>query len=318
MLKRPNLPEYKLDNGNDIYDIDFSQYFKFDGQGHGNGLIIKGGVGTAKTTMLSMITNILLEDTDFVFPTTIRFDDKVYKEYPNRLHYITGMRDYFEFYTKVPYSQPLLLMLDDSQGNEEFTSKRVLSDGGLASFLIYIRKFNTSYIYIAHQSYIPRSVVEGFAPYYAFKIDKNRFAISENFYEVDSEAFYDKSNIIVKMPNYENFDKHYLPTWSHAFTDFSFDIKWLDLKKFLAQYEVGEQLKEYTKIYLEQIEPRISASKKDKYEIFKEMSYQDIYITLCLKRGYKIPEATPLNEVINNQTMTRAKKIIEKEKLLYI
>lgn len=299
----------------DKYEIDFSKYFKSDGKGHGNGLIIKGAVGTAKTTMLSMIIKILLENTDFVFPTNIRFEDSVYKKYPNRLKYITGIREYFEFYVSVPYSQPLLLIWDDSQGNEEMTSKRVLSDNGLASFLIYIRKFSTSYIYIAHQKYIPESIT-GFEPYFIFKIDKERFCISENFYINNSEAFYDRENVIGLMPDYNQFDKYYLPILSHAFTDFEFDLDWYALKKFLSAYEVGEKLKEYTKIYLEQIEPKIESEKKNKYEIYKSMSYEDIYITLCLKRGEKLPYATPLNEVINDTSITRARKRIDKEKLL--
>lgn len=306
-----------MDNKNYEYDIDFAKYFMFDGKGHGNGLIIKGGVGTAKTTMLSMIIKILLENTDFVFPTNIRFEQWVYDKYPDRLHFISNVRQYFEFYCKVSYSQPLLLIWDDSQGNEGFKSTGVNStDGGiLSSFLIYLRKFSTSYIYIAHQSYIPRSITEGFAPYFLYKIDKENFAISINYYEVDSDAFNDNENIIGKMLSYNEFDKHYLPILSHAFTDFIFNIDWYELKQFLSQYEVGEQLKEYVKIYLDGLKNSESGF-MSKYEKLQSYSYMDLFIALCLKRKIELKESTPLNEIINSNTMTRAKKLIRKNKML--
>lgn len=299
------------------YNIDFSKYFMFDGKGHGNGLIIKGGVGTAKTTMLSMIIKILLENTNFVFPTNIRFEQWVYDKYPDRLHFISNVKQYFEFYCRISYEQPLLLIWDDSQGNEGFKSTGInTSDGNiLSSFLIYLRKFSTSYIYIAHQSYIPRSITEGFAPYFLYKIDKEHFAISTNYYEIDSDAFNDSENIIGKMLPYNQFDKYYLPILSHAFTDFIFNIDWFELKQFLSQYEVGEQLKEYMKIYLDNLE-NCETGIKAKYDILKKYSYQDLYIALCMKRGKILPHAMPLNEIINDNTITRAKKKINKEKLL--
>ena len=301
----------------DKYEIDFSKYFMFDGKGHGNGLIIKGGVGTAKTTMLSMIIKILLENTNFVFPTNIRFEQWVYDKYPDRLYFISNVIQYFEFYCKIPYSQPLLLIWDDSQGNEGFKSTGVNSVDGniLSSFLIYLRKFSTSYIYIAHQSYIPRSITEGFAPYFLYKIDKEHFAISTEYYEIDSDAFLDNENVIGKMLPYEQFDKYYLPILSHAFTDFIFNIDWFELKQFLSQYHVGENLKEYVKIYLDNLDSKENGD-LSKYETLEKMTYENIYIALCLKRKKLIKESTPLDELINPNSISKAKKKIKNNKLL--
>lgn len=127
------------------YNVDFVKYFTRR-NGHGNGLIIKGGVGTGKTTLLSLIIKILLDYTNFVLVTNVRFEPRVYEKYLERIYYVSNVRQYFEFYTRIPYSQPILLIWDDSQGNDEFTSKGVMSDGGkiLSSFLIYLRKFSRS------------------------------------------------------------------------------------------------------------------------------------------------------------------------------
>lgn len=298
------------------YNIDFIRYFTRR-NGHGNGLIIKGGVGTGKTTLLSLIVKLLLDYSNFAIVTNVRFHPDVYEKYTDRIFYVANVRQYFNFYIRVPYSQPILLIWDDSQGNDEFTSKGVMSDGGkiLSSFLIYLRKFSTSYIYIAHQSYLPRSIVEGFEPYYIYKIERENFVISKNFYEMDSDSYSDNENVICEMLSFNDFDENYLPILSHAFTDFIFNVNWYDLKQFLSQYEVGENLKKYVKIYFETIE-KSESKKENKIEFLKNMSYHDYYLGLCLKRNKEIKESTPLNDIINNNTMSRVKKQIRKENLL--
>ena len=194
------------------------------------------------------------------------------------------------------------------------TSKGVRSKGGeiLASFLIYIRKFSTSYIYVAHQSYMPRSITEGFEPYYIYKINKSDFIISNKFYEIDSECMADIDNVRGKLPDYKN-EKYYLPILSMAFTDFEFDIDWFDLKKYLTGYDVGENLKEYVAKYLNLLNQNENNSK---YNNLKKLSYQDIYIALCLKRNKIIPDSVKLKTIINPNSVAVAKKLIKDNNLL--
>lgn len=291
-------------------EIDFIQYF---GQkhGHGNSLIIKGGVGNAKTTLITFITKLLLEYTNFVIVTNVRFKDSVYRKYSLRLFYIYSLKQYLTFYSTIPYSQPILLIIDDSQGEDSFKSTGVLSDGGkiLASFMIYIRKFSTSLIYIAHQKYIPESITGGFEPYFLYKCDLETFAISQEFFIKDSDSYKDENSIICKMPSYKNFDEHYLPFLSHAFTSFKFDIDWFDLKEQLSDYDVGEKLKEKVADYLSNIEPE-KINPLAEYELLKNIPLTKYYLGLCLKTGDFVPPSIKVSELINPQLISRAKKII--------
>lgn len=296
-------------------NVNFAKYFKRH-NGHGNGLIIKGGVRKGKTTLISLIVKILLEHTNFIIISNVRFDNSVYEKYINRIFFIKSALEYFEIYANTPYETPLLLVWDDSQSKDFMTSKGALSKEGkkLSSFLIFIGKFRTSYIYVAHQSYIPRSIVEGFEPYYIYKTDRDKFVISQTFYEIDSHSLLDSDNIIVKMPNFKEFDKYYLPILSTAFTDFVFNVDLDSLYDKLTNYDVGENTKECVKEYL--LANNNQINNFDKYEKLKSIPYKDLYLALCLKRNMEIRESTPLNEIINNQTMTQAKKEIRKHNLI--
>lgn len=297
--------------------IDFIQYFG-QNHGHGNNLIIKGGVGKGKTTLLSLIIKLLLDYSNFVIVSNVRLENKIYQKYPLRLFYISGIKQYLDFYTKVPYSQPILLIVDDSQGEDSFTSKGVLSDGGrtLASFMIYIRKLSTSMIYIAHQRYIPASMVDGFEPYYIYKTDKQHFVVSQEFFEKDSDSLKDSDSIICEMPSFEYYDKYYLNILSHAFTSFAFDIDWAELKLRLSQYHVEENLKEEIEKYLSEIEYQ-NTNEYNEYETLKSIPFTKYYLGLCLKKGFIIPTSAKINEIINPQLTKRAEKEILDNDLLH-
>lgn len=296
--------------------VDIIQYFA-QNKGHGNNLIIKGGVGKGKTTLLSFIVKLLLDFTNFVIVTNVRFSNNVYQDYPMRLFYVSNFRQYLDFYTKVPYSQPILLIIDDSQGNDSFTSKGVLTGGGkiLASVLIYIRKLSTSMIYIAHQRYIPASIVDGFEPYYLYKTDKKDFVISQEFFEKDSDSRKHPDSIIVNMPSFTEYDKHYLDILSHAFTDFEFNIEWDELRQKLSQYDVGENLKECVAEYLNDLELSETNEFKE-YDYLEKLSYEKYYIGLCLKRKCIIPPSAKLNEIIHGNIINDGKNKINKNNLL--
>ena len=109
--------------------VNFVRHFK-QNNGDGNGLIIKGEVGTGKTVLLSLICKILLDYTDFIIVSNIRFTNEVYLNYPNRIYFINSLSEYFNVYSKTPYGKPLLLAIDDSQGNPDLTSKNTMSKGG--------------------------------------------------------------------------------------------------------------------------------------------------------------------------------------------
>lgn len=297
-------------------EIDLIQYFR-QNKGHGNNLIIKGGVGKGKTTLLALIVKLLLDYTNFVIVSNVRFHNEVFRKYPMRLFYVSNFRQYLDFYTKIPYSQPILLIIDDSQGNDSFTSKGVLTGGGkiLASVMIYIRKLSTSMIYIAHQRYIPASIVDGFEPYYLYKTDKKDFVISQKFFEKDSESRNDIDSIIVEMPPFSEFDEHYLKILSHAFTDFEFNLDWDTLRQKLSQYNVGENLKECVADYLSDLELS-ETSEFNEYDYLKSLSYEKFYIGLCLKKGFIIPPSTKIDEIIHGTITKRGKDKIYKLNLI--
>lgn len=304
--------------------INFVKYFMRNA-GHGNGLIVKGGVRLGKSTLISFIIKLLLDNTDFCIISNIKFHANVYEKYKDRIFYINSLEMYLDYYSKIPYSKPILLAWDDAQASEGMTSKDVMGKSGkkLAQFLIFIGKMQTSYIYVAHQSYIPRSITEGFNPMYIYKTNRHEFVLSADFYENDKEAYYDTNNYIIPLPKPEleylengntkiaDTDNNYLPIMSIAFTSFNFDSVDLDeLFNMLSHESVGENVKETVKVYLNQMD---KSEKIDEWEYLKKLSYEKIYMALCLKHNEQLSDGKLLREVINpNMINSGRKKLTDK------
>lgn len=290
--------------------VKFDKYF-MQNKGHGNNLIIKAGVRKGKTTLVSLIVKILLDKTNFIIVSNVRFENSVYEKYLGRIFYINSLTQYLEYISKFDYKHPILLVLDDAQSKDSMTSKGVMSKEGkkLSSFLIFIGKLQTSLIYIAHTSYIPRSLIEGFEPLYIYKTSRTNFIISPNFHEVDSKALSDKESIIVNMPSFKEFDKYYLPFMSLAFTDFRFDVDLDLLYNELTQYEIGEKTKECIEKFL--IENKESTEIKELKEL-QSLSYEKLYMAFCLKKGKILSSGETFRDLINpNIIQTGRKKLKE-------
>lgn len=288
--------------------VDFSKYF-MKHNGHGNNLIIKAGVRKGKTTLTSMIIKTLLDETDFVIVTNIRFDNTVYNMYKGRIQYINSLTQYLEFIINIDYGKPILLVLDDAQSKDSLTSKGVMSKEGkkLSSFLIFIGKLETSLIYIAHQSYIPRSLIEGFEPLFIYKPNRKDFVISPNFYERDSDSYKDKYSVIVNMPSFKEFDKYYLPILSMAFTDFKFDVDLDKLYNQLTDFKIGENTKECIKKFLDE-----NNSENDLAKELSQISYENLYMAFCIKKGKILSDGTMFRELLNPNITNKARKKLRK------
>lgn len=286
--------------------IDFAKYFSRH-KGHGNGLIIKGGVRKGKTTLISLIVKDLIDRTDFILISNVRFDNIVYENYPNRIFYINSLRDYLKVISTKSYKFPFLLVWDDAQAKNDMTSKGVMSKGGkaLSSFLIFIGKLQTSYIYVAHQSYIPRSLIEGFEPLFLYKINRESFIVSPDFYSYDSEVFKDKNNLIVKMPKYPD-DNKYLPILSTAFTDFKFNVDLDKLYEALTEYEIGENTKEGIRNFLNN-----SNEENNQYNKLKSLTYLEIITALNIKKGRLISSGETIRELFNPKTLTECRDLLK-------
>lgn len=282
-------------------NINFKKYFNQQ-NGHGNGLIIKGGVRKGKTTLIGMIVKELVKE-NFAIISNVRFKNSVYEKYSN-IYYINNAYDYFVYYAKIPYSTPILLIWDDAQAQSGLTSLGVNTKEGrkLNSFMVFIGKFQTSFIYVAHKSYIPRTLIEGFEPLFIYKIEKKSFYISPNFHEIDTNVINDRQSYYVDMPNIKD-RVYYLDILSIAFADFKFDnIDLALLFDKLSSYEVGENIKEAVQVYLDE------NSKDFNYEItnLKKITYEQLYLSLCLKRGYIIPTGEKLNNLITDKQLYSA------------
>lgn len=303
----------------DINEIDIIKYL-MQNSGHANGLIIKGKARLGKSTLLSLITKKALDDSPFIIVSNVRFENWVYEFYKDRIYFINSLRMYLEYYSIIPYENPILLVWDDSQASEGMTSKDVMSKEGkmFAKFLIFIGKMQTSYIYVAHQKYIPSALTEGFEPYFLYKLNRPQFVLSENQYLKDSDSIKDSINPIVNLPkpnvtknekgNYtiDDNDENYLPILSIAFTNFKFEGVDFDiLFDMLTAFDVGENVKEVVKQYLGKSE------NENEYQELN-LSYEKLYMALCIKKGRLISSGEKINELINDMMINSGRKKLRK------
>ena len=286
--------------------INFVKYLKRN-KGHGNGLIIKGGVRKGKTTLISMIKKLLIEKTNFEIVSNVRLDNLVYLT-EKRLHYVRYFSEYLEIYSEIPDNTPILLVWDDSQSDSSFTSLGVMSKGGkdISSFLVFIGKLSTSFIYVAHKSYIPRSFIEGFEPVFIYKLDKKDFWVSEFFYQYDSDVKNSNQNYRCIMPKLDQLN-HYT-ILSMAFTKFEFDVDLQKLYDHLSENQIGENLKPAVKDFLENVHTKLYDL--DKYKL----TYEEIYIALCIKKGRLISRGDKISGIFNDKFIYDGRTKI-KEKL---
>jgi hypothetical protein len=279
--------------------VNLVKHFK-QNNSHGNGLIIKGGVRRGKTTIASYLTRVLLKE-NFAVISNLRFHDSVYADFPN-LHYITSDLEYFEAYLKVPEGMPIILVFDDSQASEGFKSTQVMTEAGdsLSKFLIFLGKFESNYIFIVHQKYIPSSIIDGFEPLFLYKLSRETMYLNTKFMLDTSEIV--RSSIFVPVPGLDLLKP--LPILSRAIAQFNWILDLKELYTYLAQYRIGEGLRQGVREYLAQQSPDTDKRLKR----LKEISYKDIYLALCIKKGRLIKSGELLRDLINPNIVNEARK----------
>lgn len=269
---------------------------------HGNGLIVKGRVRVGKTYLLGIIAKILLQN-GFAIISNVKFKDYEYDKYSN-LHYITNDIEFFECYLNIPENTPIVLFWDDIQAQKGFKSTDYEQFSKLSSFLIFIGKFETNYIYVAHQKYIPNCILEGFNPLFLYKTKKEWFYVCNELHINDEFC----SNCAISyQPTSDKFEP--LDIQSKAFSRFSFDLDLEGLYNYLSQKHIGENLRKGVRDFLNKSEST------DKYSHLKNLTLKEIGLAVYYKRGI-VGDSTPLNEILNPNTLSAIKKLIKKEKLL--
>lgn len=307
-------------NDENIKEVDLIKYL-MQNSGHANGLIIKGKARLGKTTLLSLITKKALDESPFIIVSNVRFENWIYEYYKDRVFFINSLRMYLNYYSKISYKNPILLVWDDSQASEGMTSKDVMTKEGkmFAKFLIFIGKLQTSYIYVAHQKYIPSALVEGFEPYYLYKLNRKQFILSKDIYNKDSDSIRDTNNLIVNLPhpkltkmengNYkiDKNDLNYLPILSIAFTNFKFEgVDFEKLFDMLTEFDVGENIKEVIKKYLNETE------NENLENDLSKLSYEKLYIALCVKQNRLIGTGEKMRDIFNANIITEGRKKVKK------
>lgn len=284
--------------------LDLVQYFN-QNDGHGNGLIVKGKVRIGKTYLLGIIAKILI-DNDFYILTNVRFENWEFKKYKEKMTYIINDIDFFNAYCEIPENSKLVIMWDDAQSKDAFTSKGVMTPEGkkLASFLIFLGKFECNYVYVAHQKYIPHAITEGFNPLVIYKFKRESFIISNKIYENDFDVYADQNSYFVPVPKPEKFKG--LDIKSKGVADFEFKLDLDSLYSHLAKFEYGEDLRRGVKDFLNSENAEISKASQ-----LKNYSYVDMALSIYIQRGL-IPDSTPLNKIFNPNTLSEAKNRYKK------
>lgn len=269
---------------------------------HGNGLIIKGRVRVGKTFLLAIITKLLLLN-NFAIITNVRFQDYEFDKY-SKLFYITNDKQFFECYLDIPENTPIVLIWDDIQAQKGFKSTDYEQFSNLSSFLIFIGKFDCNYVYVAHQKYIPNCILEGFNPLFLYKVQKPWFYVCDELH-INNDFC---SNCAVSyQPDPEKFKP--LDIQSKAFSRFEFTLDLDGLFNHLSNYEIGENLRLGVREFLNK------SKSVDKYYNLKDLTLKEIGLAIYFKRGI-VKDSTPLNEILNPNTLSSIKKLIKNEKLL--
>lgn len=269
---------------------------------HGNGLIVKGRVRVGKTYLLATITKLLIQN-NFAIITNVRFENSEFDKYKN-LFYITNDKEFFECYLNIPENTPIVLIWDDIQAQKGFKSTDYAQFTTLSSFLIFIGKFDCNYVYVAHQKYIPNCILEGFNPLFIYKTQKEWFYVCDELHINDE---YCSNCAISYQPNSANFTP--LKIQSKAFSRFEFTLDLDGLFNHLSNYEIGENLRKGVREFLNKSEST------DKYSHLRNLTLKEIGLAIYYKRGL-IKDSTPLNKILNPNTLSDIKKLIKSEKLL--
>lgn len=286
-------------------ELDITEFMS-QNNGHGNGIIIKGGVRRGKTTLASIFCNLLLQ-AGFTIITNIRFAESVYTDYAGSIHYITSDLDYFEAYLKIPPDSPIVLIFDDIQASEGFKSTHVVRASGdlLQSFLIFLGKFESNYIYIAHSYLVPDTIIDGFEPMVLYKLNRKSFNLAKD----NSEVLRHESEIRERSYHIPITKEAYslaLPILSKAVARFEFTLDLPALYNHLAQYEIGENLRAGVRSWLD------SQANKNIYSHLEELSQIDIYMALTFKKGELINSGSTLRDLFNPNIINEARKRLKK------
>lgn len=284
--------------GTDRGQIDLLGHFQ-QNDCHGNGLILKGGVRKGKTYLLSIICKILLKN-GFAVISNVRFKNEIYDKYKN-LYYITTDREYFEKYLLINDALPIVLFWDDIQAQKGFKSTDHEQFTKLSNFLIFLGKYNSNYIYVAHQKYIPDCILDGYEPLFIYKNSRYYFRICEEFHEKSIS----RCSNCIDAPVPKNFKP--LPFLSRGFARFTFIMDLEGLYDYLSQYEIGEDILRGTKEFLEQ-----HTEEKSEYGELGNLSYEKIYIALTIKKGKLLSSGLKIREIFNSNIITMARNKLKK------
>jgi hypothetical protein len=165
----------------------------------------------------------------------------------------------------------------------------------LATFLIFIGKLETNYMYIAHQKYLPAPLIEGFNPIMLYTLEIGSFYVSDEIYM--QEALIERFGYKIETPNPKDFG---LPIISRAIPRFEFNLDWEDLIKYMARYEVGDDLKSAIREYIAKF---YSSKKKTDilapFNSLKEITYENLLLAISLKKGRKLSSGETIGELFN-------------------
>lgn len=282
--------------------LDIIEHFK-QNDCHGNGLVIKGKIRVGKSYLISTLIKLLLQN-GFAIISNVRFDDSEFIKYKNRLFYIKSDTQYFNYYLEIPENTPIILVWDDIQAQEGFKSTDYDQFTKLSQFLIFMGKFDTNFIFCAHQKYVPDCILD-MDLLYIYKKKREWFYVCTEFHkslnDICSQCAY------VPQPSNKKFKP--LKLYSKAFSRFEWETDLNGLYNYLSGYNIKENIRKGVSEFLNKSEST------DKYSHLKALSLKEIGLAIYFKRGM-IGDSTPLNEFLNPNTLSSIKKLIKKEKLM--
>ena len=251
-------------------EIDVMNHFDQNNR-HGNFLIIKGKIRSGKTHLAAILARFALEK-GFKVITNIRFTDATIKRYPDKIYYITTDRDFFKAYVEIDGDS--ITIFDDAQATLSSSLDTQTSKGKtVQSLMLFVGKFRSNVIYIAHLRYLPLWIKSA-QPLYIFKMHQKDMHISYKYHEFDEVR---RSQQVIRVPLPK--DLKPLPFKTFGFPNFEITMNLPVMWAQLSQFE-GDDLRIAVKKYLE------SDQKTKADDRLRGLSESDIIRAIMLKYNF--------------------------------
>jgi len=222
--------------------VDVMKHFEQNAR-NGNFAVVYGKIRVGKSHYVSILTRQALNRGWSVI-SNVRYQDDVINYFKDRLFYITSDLDFFKAYINT--RGPTIMIWDDAQataGSSKDSSSKKGRD--LDDLLIFIGKFDSNLVFVAHLDYIPKCVYQQ-SPLYIYKFTKWDIFTGYRFTPFKNDVYESDDFTRAIIPR----KLKPLPFKTRGFPNFEIELPLKRMWKSLSKYD-GNELREAVARFLE-------------------------------------------------------------------